>query len=371
MGRRVLITGGAGFIGSHLTEELIAHGYRVRVLDNLSPRVHGAPRERSIHLPKQAELCVGDVRSEVDVRRALTEVDSVVHLAAMVGAPRSMYEVAATTSVNSLGTAVLMEALLAHPVERLVVASSTSVYGEGEYIDQDGEVVVGALERSPERLRDGNWELRDALGRPLHAIPTREPLAGTPTTVYALSSYDRERMCLVLGLAYEIPTVVLRIANAYGPRLRLGDPDAGVIAAMASRLFAGAPPLLYEDGLQLRDFVDVRDVARAFRLALEVKVAAGQVFNVGSGEQWTIRDVARRLAVALGMPLVEPRAPGRYRPGDVRHSFPDIGRALGVLGYRPSVRLPAGLRSLAAWIEERRSADHGPAVGSSVRGAAS
>jgi dTDP-L-rhamnose 4-epimerase len=268
----------------------------------------------------------------------------------MVGVGQSMYEVAQYTSVNNLGTAVLLEALIARPVERLVVASSMSLYGEGLYQSPAGQVET-AMERPLDQLRRADWEVRDEDGSLLVPLPTPETKAPSLSSVYALSKYDQERLCLMLGRAYNIPTVALRFFNAYGPRQALSNPYTGVLAIFASRLLNGHPPLIFEDGLQQRDFVSVYDVAQACRLALELPEAAGHVFNVGSGEHYTVREIAERVAGVLGRDDVQPEITGKYRVGDIRHCFSDISHARRVLGYAPSVSLDDGLAELASWLE--------------------
>lgn len=356
MKEHVLITGGAGFLGSHLADELLRHGYAVRVLDNLSPQVHGPDRGRPAYLSRDVELQVGDVRSADDVRRALGGIDAVVHFAAMVGVGQSMYELAAYTSVNNLGTAVLLEALIQKPIRRLLVASSMSVYGEGFYRGSDGSAKPGR-ERSLEQLRAADWEVRDDDGRALTPCPTPESKTPTLPSVYALSKYDQERMCLLIGRAYRIPTVALRFFNAYGPRQALSNPYTGVLAIFASRLLNGRPPLIFEDGEQRRDFVSVYDVATACRLALDTEAAEFEVLNVGSGQERTVREVARKMAAAVGKPQIEPTLTGKYRMGDVRHCFPDVSRARDVLGFEPKVDFAAGLEELADWLRGQVAMD--------------
>jgi dTDP-L-rhamnose 4-epimerase len=331
--KKVLITGGAGFIGSHLADELLAHGYQVRALDCLSPQVHGEGRQRPDYLNREVELIVGDVCDKDAVQRALEGVDAVYHFAAAVGVGQSMYEVAHYTRVNNLGTAVLMEALIARPVERLVIASSMSLYGEGLYRTGSGEVREG-FERSLDQLRRADWELHDADGSVLRPFPTPETKSAALASVYALSKFDQERMCLMTGRAYQIPTVALRFFNAYGPRQALSNPYTGVLAIFASRLLNDSPPKIFEDGLQQRDFVSVYDVARACRLALEKPEAAGEVINVGSGEPQTVQAIASRLARVMGKEAIEPEILGKYRVGDIRHCFADISKAHRVQGAR-------------------------------------
>jgi dTDP-L-rhamnose 4-epimerase len=349
--RTALITGGAGFIGSHAARELLQHGYRVRALDNLEPQVHESGRPG--YLDPEVELIEGDVRDPSAVRRALDGADVVLHLAARVGVGQSMYEIAEYTSVNGVGTAVLLEALASHPVERLVVASSMSVYGEGRYVDGSG-APVDDFTRSREQLERGEWE-PDGL-RP---VPTPEDKPPSLASIYALGKYEQERMCMLFGDAYGVPAVALRLFNVYGPHQALSNPYTGVLAIFAARLLNGRAPLVFEDGGQRRDFVSVHDAARACRLALERPEAAGRVVNVGSGESVTVLEVAERLARALGRAEVGPEITGSYRVGDIRHCFGDVRLAAEALGFAPSVALEDGVAELAEWLGglERLSPD--------------
>jgi dTDP-L-rhamnose 4-epimerase len=262
MNKHVLITGGAGFIGSHLADELLTHGYKVRALDSLAPQVHGGAARRPEYLDPDVELVVGDIRDRDAVRRALEGIDAVYHLAAAVGVGQSMYEIVHYTNLNNVGTAVLLEALIEKPVERLVVASSMSIYGEGLYRAPDGSTSRG-LERSVEQLRRHEWEVRNNRHEILTPVPTPESKPPALASVYALSKYDQERMCLIVGRAYRIPTVAMRFFNVYGTRQALSNPYTGVLAIFASRLLNDKPPLIYEDGMQQRDFVSVYDIAQA------------------------------------------------------------------------------------------------------------
>ncbi|MBZ5603004.1 MAG: NAD-dependent epimerase/dehydratase family protein [Acidobacteriia bacterium] len=353
---QVLITGGAGFIGAHLTQELLDHGYSVRILDNLTPQVHGTKRVRPDYLSREAELIVGDVRDAAAVRKALRGVDVVYHLAARVGVGQSMYEIAEYTSVNNFGTSVLLEQLIERPVRRLIVASSMSVYGEGLYRRADGSLIEKA-ERSTDQLKAGSWELRDGSGSELAPVPTPESKSPCLTSVYALSKFDQERMCLMIGRAYGIPTVALRFFNAYGPYQALSNPYTGVLAIFSSRVLNDKPPLLNEDGRQTRDFVNVTDIARACRLALERDTAVDQVINVASGQPVTIAEVAARLSKVLGKRHLALEITNRYRAGDIRHCYADISHARAVLGYAPRVSFDAGLHTLAGWLERQVTFD--------------
>ncbi len=349
MAKSILITGGAGFIGSYLADELIAGGYRVRALDNLSVQVHGPEGKRPAYLNPQVELIVGDVGDPAALSRALSGVDAVYHLAAMVGVGQSMYEVEKYTSTNNVGTALLLEALINRPVERLIVASSMSIYGEGLYRNSRGDICHGS-ERSLDQLRAGEWELRDEQGEKLIPMPTPETKMPSMASVYALSKYDQERMSLLIGKAYKIPTVALRFFNVYGPRQSLSNPYTGVMAIFASRLLNNQGPLIYEDGGQLRDFVSVYDVARACRLALETPQAAYQVFNVGCGRSITVLEVSERVANVLKK-RIRPQMLGKYRVGDIRHCFADISLARQILGYRPRVTIEEGMIEIARWLK--------------------
>ena len=355
MSKSILVTGGAGFIGSWLSDQLLADGHRVRALDLLTPQVHGAERRRPVYLNPNVELVEGDVRDPDAVRRALDGVDGVYHLAAAVGVGQSMYEIAGYTSINNLGTAVLLEALAEHPVERLVVASSMSIYGEGMYEDARGELSPGKR-RSREQLQRGEWELLGPDGDALSPVPTDETKQPDLSSVYALSKYDQERLCQMVGEAYGIPTTALRFFNVYGPRQALSNPYTGVLAIFAARLLNDNPPSIFEDGLQQRDFVSVRDVARACRLAYDSKAAVGEVINVGTGQAYTIAGIARLLGEAAGRPTT-PEVTGKYRVGDIRHCVADVGLAERLMGYRPEVDMSNGMTELVEWLATTSAVD--------------
>jgi dTDP-L-rhamnose 4-epimerase len=261
-----------------------------------------------------------------------------------------MYELSEYTSANSWGTAVLLEALLDQPVRKLVVASSMSIYGEG------ATSPVPAVERRREDLDARRFEPRGANGEELTALPTPETKQPANSSLYALTKYDQERLCLVFGDAYDVPTVALRFFNAYGPRQALSNPYTGVLAIFASRLLNGRPPLVYEDGEQRRDFVNVGDVARACRLALERDGANGRALNIGSGESVTVTEIGKKLASVLDV-AIEPEVTGKFRAGDIRHCFADITLARELLGYRPTVELEDGIAELAEWLETQTAED--------------
>jgi dTDP-L-rhamnose 4-epimerase len=356
MNKKVLITGGAGFIGSHLADELLLKGYHVRVLDNLNEQVHGTNATRPSYLNEDVELIIGDVRDPKKVKEALRGIDAVYHYAAMVGVGQSMYEIREYTDVNNCGTAVLLEALSKNPVEKLVVASSMSIYGDGLYKNAKGDIKVGR-ERDIKQLKAGDWEMYDENGDVLSPYPTPETKTPSLSSVYALSKYDQERMCLMIGKAYNIPTVALRFFNVYGTRQSLSNPYTGVLAIFASRLLNNNPVLIFEDGNQKRDFVSVLDIAQASRLALELPEADGEVFNIGSGHAYTINEIAGKLSEILNKEYIDPDICGKYRVGDIRHCFADISKARAILGYEPKITLEQGLSELALWLEGQTAED--------------
>jgi dTDP-L-rhamnose 4-epimerase len=354
MTTRVLVTGGAGFIGCHVVEMLLQRGYEVRVLDNLIDQVHAGAHARHKALGG-AELIRADIRDLDRVTAALDGVDSVIHLAAEVGVGQSMYAIDRYVSVNDGGTAVLFQALIDRPVLRVVVASSMSIYGEGLYRTASGERmddVVRPAQRGP-----GGWDPVGPDGRPLAPIATPEWKRPSLASVYALTKYAQERLTLTVAPAYGMQGVALRLFNVFGPGQALSNPYTGVLAIFASRLQNGERPLVFEDGQQRRDFVHVEDVARAFLLALEHPHAPGQVFNIGSGRDASILQVAEALAEAMGVAHLTPDVLGKARTGDIRHCFADISLARDVLGFQPRRSFADSLGELAEWVREQRAED--------------
>jgi dTDP-L-rhamnose 4-epimerase len=350
----VLITGGAGFIGRHLAQALLQRGDSVRILDSLIEQVHPT-RERPAELAQDAELIVGDVRDEAAVLRALKGVDKVVHLAAEVGVGQSMYAVDRYTSVNDYGTAVLFQQLIDNPVERVVVASSMSIYGEGLYRTVDGVLKEDVVRDG--RNSDGSWDPIDERGRPMIPVRTPETKANALKSVYAIGKFVQERLTLTLTKQYGMGGSALRLWNAYGPGQALSNPYTGVLAIFASRIANGQSPMVFEDGQQRRDFVHVRDVARAFLLAMDRPEADGQVFNIGSGVDRTVEDVALQQAAAMGRPELRPEIAGKARAGDIRHCIPDLTKAHEVLGYRAQEDFAEGLAELAQWVARQEAED--------------
>lgn len=362
-----LVTGGAGFIGSHLVDALLARGERVRVLDSLDPLAH--PTGEPAHLDPEAELVRADLGDRDRLDRALEGVDAVYHLGGAVGNGESLVNVRRAVDANSGGTATLLEALLAprDRVRRLVVASSMVVYGEGSY-DCPEHGLVTPAPRSVEQLRRRDWEPRCArCGAGLDAVATTEDRPAAPTNVYAITKRDQEELALVLGEAYGLEVVALRYMNVYGPRQALSNPYTGVAAIFAARLLADGRPRVFEDGRQIRDPVHVSDAVVATLAAMDAPDAAGRAINVATGEQVRILDLAQALATARGSSL-EPEVTGEFRVGDIRHCFAATDLARELLGFRAAVPLERGLAELAEWVGAQGSiAENGDAALADLR----
>ncbi|HEY8775988.1 MAG TPA: NAD-dependent epimerase/dehydratase family protein [Gaiellaceae bacterium] len=355
---RVLITGGAGFIGSHLADRLVAEGHQVRALDSLDPQVHPAG-ERPVYLHQDVELQVGDVRDHEAVRQALDGVDAVVHFAAAVGVGQSMYEIERYTSINAIGAAVLLEEAVERrdQIRKLLVASSMSIYGEGQYRNpQTGESGLAPGGRPERQLAAREWDVLADDGTPLESEPTAETKLLRPTSIYAIGKRDHEEMVLAVGAAYGIPAVALRFFNVYGERQALSNPYTGVAAIFSSRLLNDRAPLVFEDGEQTRDFVDVRDITRCCALALQENGADGRTLNVGTGRPTSIVEVARVIARGLGKEI-EPEVVNEFRAGDIRHCYADTQLATELLGFRAEIPFEAGMQELLAWLEGQEAAD--------------
>jgi len=358
LANRILVTGGAGFVGSHLVEALLARGYEVRVYDALVGQVHGEEASSPRYLPDGVEFIHADVRDRGQLKQALEGIELISHQAADVGVAQSMYEVHRYVECNSLGTANLLDVLAneKHSVRRLVVASSMTIYGEGAYDCEECGVVYPSI-RPADQLRARDWEPKcPSCGKNVGPAGTSEDKPLCPTSVYAITKRDQEELCLTIGRAYGIPTVALRYFNIYGPRQSLSNPYAGVPAIFSSRLLNGSPPVVYEDGLQSRDFIHVKDIVQANILALENSSADFQSLNVASGKSWTILDIAKLLIEKLGYDG-EPQVTGEYRQGDIRHCASDISKIQSVLGFEPKVSFEDGIDDLTGWVKQQQAAD--------------
>lgn len=354
----VLVTGGAGFIGSHLVEALLARGIPVRVLDNLDPQVHGPGATSPRWLPAAAEFLHGSVNDPILVDRALSDVQAVVHLAAVVGVGQSMYEIRRYTEANVQGTAVLLDRMVngGHKVSRLVVASSMSIYGEGRYVCAGCGPIAPSL-RPLAQLEGRDWELHcPNCGAMTEWAVTDEGKPVMPTSVYAVTKRDQEELCLCVGRAYGIPTAALRLFNVYGPRQSLSNPYTGVAAIFSSRLLSGQPPIIFEDGQQSRDFIHVSDVAQAFCQALERPHVMEVALNIGTGQATSIAQMATLVGKALGI-AKPPDILGKFREGDIRHCIASNEQARHLLGFAPKVQLEKGIADLAGWASQFRPED--------------
>jgi len=354
----ILVTGGAGFIGSFLCERLHSLGHSVSVLDNLDPQVH--PSGRPSYLAPETELQLNDIRDRDALARAIQDADTIVHCAAAVGVAQSLYRVHHFVGVNVGGTALLLELLAERkrPLRKLLLFTSMTSYGEGLYRRQSDGALLRVGIRSETDVQNYGWEPVDPqTGELLRAVPTPENATLMARNIYALTKRYQEELAFSLGITYDLPVVCLRLFNVYGPRQSLSNPYTGVLAIFLSRLLAGQAPVVYEDGNQTRDFVSVHDVVNAAILALEHSVVNGQVINIGSGEPRRINDCARDLAHLLGRDDIQPQISGKFRRGDVRHCFADISKARQLLRYEPKTRWEDGLTELIQWAKSAPTAD--------------
>ncbi len=349
-------------MGSHLADGLLLAGHRVRILDDLTPQVHqnGVPE----YLSPNVELIVGDVRDPNRLREVLRDVDVIFHFAATVGVGQSMYEISRYMSVNTLGTAELLQALLdaKHMPQKLIVASSMSIYGEGKYVCTGCGQDIFPPVRPVSQLRASEWELHcKGCGSILAPQPTSETKPSEINSVYALSKRDQEELCLIYGRNYGLPVTALRFFNIYGTRQALSNPYTGVAAIFASRLLNDQAPLVFEDGEQMRDFVSVHDIVRANMLAMDRPESDGEVINIGGGVPIKIREVAEVLAKALGKEIA-PVITKKYRAGDIRHCYADLSKARALLGYEPQITHEQGFAELAAWLGGQQAVDNAAAM---------
>ncbi len=358
MSFKILVTGGAGFIGSHIVDALLEEGHDVRVLDNLDPQVHGKERKIPEYFNKSAEFIFGDVCNRDAIKKAISDIEIIFHEAAVVGVGQSMYEIERYTYNNTLGTAILWDVLINEPnkVKKVLVASSMSAYGEGEYkCDKCG--IVHPKLRPTEQLKQHKWEMEcPNCGSECSPIPTSEEKCLVPTSIYAISKRDQEEMSLILGCAYNIPVVALRYFNVYGPRQALSNPYTGVAAIFSSRILNNSSPIIFEDGLQSRDFIHVKDIVSANLLAMENNNSDYQIFNIGCGRPVTVLEMASLLINKLNSNL-DTKIVNKFREGDIRHCFADTSKIKKEIGFEAKISLEEGINDLISWVKDQSADD--------------
>jgi dTDP-L-rhamnose 4-epimerase len=349
---KVLVTGGAGFIGSHTVEVLIEFGYHVIILDSLEPQVHGEKWKPPDYASKDATFIHNDIRNLKLLKKIIREVDAIIHLAAIVGVGQSMYQIKRYVDVNTNGTANLLNALVneENDVKKLVVASSMSIYGEGKYYCEKCSTNIYPELRSEEQLKKRQWNHTcPTCNSPLTLLPTDEEKPLLSTSIYAMTKRHQEEMCLLIGKTYVIPTVALRYFNVYGSRQALSNPYTGCAAIFTSRILNNKPPHIFEDGKQKRDFIHVKDIAKANLLALERSNADYKAINIGTGKPISIKKLAEILIKLYNKPNLKPYISSECRKGDIRHCYADTTKAQKLLNFQPSINLEDGLNELAEW----------------------
>lgn len=344
---KILVTGGMGFVGSHLVDTLVKKGHSVVVFDNLEEQVHQG--KKPDYLNPAAKNIIGDVRDREALKKVLSDCEIVFHEAAAVGVGQSMYKIGHYIYSNDLGTANLLDIIVneKNKIRKIIVASSMSIYGEGAYnCSRCGKVYPQP--RTDEQLERGDWQMHCSYCLEVaEPIPTREDKPLTPSSVYAFSKRHQEELCLLIGKTYKIPTVVLRYFNIYGPRQALSNPYTGVCAIFLARLKNNHRPLIYEDGLQTRDFIHISDIVNANVLVMNNPKADCKVWNVGSGKPASILGIAKTLSNLYDKDI-EPEIVNKYRAGDIRHCFADISE-IRKLGFKPRISFSEGMRDLANW----------------------
>ncbi len=354
---KILVTGGAGFIGSFLVDRLVKLGHAVTIYDNLEPQVHQG--KIPIYLNKKARFIRADICDRAKLDRALKNIDIIFHEAAMVGVGQSMYEIAKYTKVNTYGTALLLDLIVnkhRDHIQKLIVAASMSEYGEGLYNCRNCGDIKPEL-RSEKQLNKKQWELRcPNCSSILKPKSTDEKTPLSASSIYAINKKDQEEMVITIGKAFNIPTVALRYFNVYGPRQSLSNPYTGVAAIFISRIKANKNPVIFEDGNQSRDFVSVHDIVDANIAVMKNKKSDYKVFNVGSGKKISIAQLGKLL-----IRLLDPRRTleitNQFRKGDIRHCFSDISKIGREIGWKPKVDLKNGLTELIAWSQKAESKD--------------
>jgi len=353
---RVLITGGAGFIGSHLTDLLIEQNHEVFIYDNLDLQVH-QKKEWPEYLNEKATKIFGDVLDFEHFKTVIQEeeIEAVFHFAAKVGVGQSMYQIKEYTDVNIGGTSNLLQILAneKHRVKRLIIAASMSSYGEGAYYDSSSDAVINLnMTRSIDQLKNKNWDFPENF----KPVPTPEAKPFESQSIYALNKKQQEEMCMSIGKTYNIPTISLRFYNIYGQRQSLSNPYTGVAAVFCGCYLSGKSPMIFEDGNQIRDFIHVSDVVNACYLAMttDKQEAFYEAFNVGCGRPLTVLDLANAIKNAMNSDL-EPQIVNEFRVGDIRHSYPSIEKIKTILGFDPKIKFESGVEDLIEWVKLQRS----------------
>jgi dTDP-L-rhamnose 4-epimerase len=349
--KKILVTGGAGFIGSHLVDDLIAKGHEVYVYDSLEPQVHGNTNQPPTYLSSKAKFIQNDVRNMEKLYTTLQDIQVVYHLAAAVGVGQSMYQIDKYMDINSGGTSKLLDIIVNKPnkVEKVIVASSNTIYGEGRYRCPECGVVNPPL-RENEQMEKGEWELKcPTCKQILTPIPTDELKPSQCTSIYAYTKKMQEDIVLLIGKTYGINTTALRFFCVYGSRQSLSNPYTGVCAIFSTNLLCGNAPTIYEDGQQTRDFVHVKDINQGLVLAMERPEAKHEVFNVGTGTAVNVTQVAQTLAKIIN-PKIQPIITKKYRKGDIRHCYADITKISTKLGYKPKYTFETGIKEVADWV---------------------
>ncbi|MFX1258698.1 MAG: GDP-mannose 4,6-dehydratase [Promethearchaeota archaeon] len=355
MTKKILVTGGAGFIGSHLVDKLIEEkNHDVTVIDILEEQVHGKTNKPPDYLNSKAEFIRGSIINYSQLEDLIKEHEVIYHLAAIVGVSQSIYQIKKYVEYNILGTANLLDILVnsEHDVGKLIIASSNTIYGESKSKCERCGIVFPKL-RSDDQLKKKDWNLNcPKCGLKVKPLLTDEKTPLNPSSIYALSKQTQEKMGLMIGDIYGINTTILRYFLVYGSRQALSNPYTGVCAIFSSRLLSGKPPIVYEDGMQSRDFVNVKDICQASILAMEKNAAKGEIFNVGSGMPITIKEVAETLSKKIN-PNLKPIYNQQYRIGDIRHCLADISKIENKLGYKPTVSFREGINELIDWIKQK------------------
>jgi len=354
---KCLIMGGCGFVGSHLVDKLVKDGHNVRVYDLLESQVHRG--KKPSYLNEGAEYIFADIRNPTKLKKALSNIDIVFHLAAQVGVGQSMYQIEKYVSHNSLGTAILLDLIIntKNNIKKLLVASSMSIYGEGAYSCKNCGISYPQL-REIEQLKQKQWEMRcPKCKEELDAMATSEDKPLSPTSVYAITKRSQEELCLGIGRAYKIPIVALRYFNVYGPRQSLNNPYTGVAAIFLSRVKNNRQPLVFEDGRQSRDFIYVSDIIEANILAMNEE-ANYDFFNVGTQIPCSVLDVAETI-ISLYKKNLTPKILDKFRAGDIRHCYANTSKIAGKLGFKPKVSFKEGMKKLIEWSETQEAHDFG------------